>query len=73
VVPFAMREVIWEVVVLLTALVLCPVRLVCVAIFGVSTTKEERDLSFLFAGDIIVGSLDPKASVLRGNTLFLML
>jgi hypothetical protein len=34
---------------------------------------KERDLSFLFAGDIIVGSLDPKASVLRGNTLFLML
>jgi hypothetical protein len=73
VVPFAMREVIWEVVVLLTALVLCPVRLVCVAIFGVSTTKEERDLSFLFAGDVIFGTLEASTSVLRGNTLFLIL
>jgi hypothetical protein len=72
-VPFAMREVIWEVVVLLTALVLCPVRLVCVAIFGVSTTKEERDLSFLFAGDVIFGTLEASTSVLRGNTLFLIL
>jgi hypothetical protein len=65
--------VIWEVVVLLTALVLCPVRLVCVAIFGVSTTKEERDLSFLFAGDVIFGTLEASTSVLRGNTLFLIL
>jgi hypothetical protein len=72
-VPFFMREAIWEVVVLLGAFVLCPVRLVCVAIFGVSTTKEERDLSFLLAGDARVGTLEASASVLSGNTLFLIL
>jgi hypothetical protein len=72
-VPLSMIEERWEVVVFLAALVLCPVRVVCVAIFGVSTTKEERDFSFLFAGDVIVGSLEPEASVLSGNTLFLIL
>ena len=72
-VPLLMREVIWEVVVLLAALVLRPVRLVCVAIFGVSTAKEERDLSFLFAGSVIVGTLEASTSVLGGNTLFVIL
>ena len=72
-VPLLMREVIWEAVVLLAALVLRPVRLVCVAIFGVSTTKEERDLSFIFAGNVIVGSLEASTFVSGGNTLFLIL
>jgi hypothetical protein len=72
-VPLSMIEERWEVVVFLAALVLCPVRLVCVAVFWVSTTKEERDLSFLFVGDVIVGTLKAAASVLSGNTLFLIL
>ena len=72
-VPLLMREVIWEAVVLFAALVLRPVRLVCVAIFGVSTTKEERDLSFIFAGNVLVGSLEVSTFVSGGNTLYLIL
>ena len=45
---------------------LCTVRVGCVAIFGVSS-KEEMDLSFIFAGSVIVGASEASTSALGGN------
>lgn len=72
-VPLLPGEFTWETAVLLAVLVLRPVKPVCTATLGVSTTKEESDLCFLFTGNVTVGALGaPTFFTLSGKTLFLI-
>jgi hypothetical protein len=71
-VPFLSAEVVCGSVLLLVAVVLFPVKPAFTSTLGVSTTNEERDLCFLFAGSIVVGPFgETTFPPLIGNSLFL--
>lgn len=68
-----MVEAALEATVFLLALVLFPVKPVrFTTLLGVSTTKEERDLCFLFAGNVVRDFGESAFIFLIGNTLFLI-
>lgn len=70
-VPLLTGEVAPEAAALLLALVLFPVKPVRFTTLGVSTTKEERDLCFLFAGNVTAFGASTFIFLI-GNTLFLI-
>jgi len=70
--PLLPGEVASEAAALLVALVLFPVKPVRFTTLGVSTTKEERDICFLFAGNVIGAFGESTFLALIGNTLFLI-
>lgn len=70
-VPFLSGEIARETVLLLVAFVLLPVTPAFISTLGVSTTKDERDLCFLFAGSIAPFE-EATLSLLSGNNLFLI-
>uniref|UniRef100_A0A0A9GZN8 Uncharacterized protein n=1 Tax=Arundo donax TaxID=35708 RepID=A0A0A9GZN8_ARUDO len=72
-VPLLLGEAARDAGVLLVALDLFLVKPVFIATFGVSTTKEERDLCFLFAGNVTVEAFGESTFLLLiGNTLFMI-
>jgi len=71
-VPLLTGEVAREAAALLLALVLFPVKPVRFTTLGVSTTKEERDLCFLFAGNVVTAFGASTFIFLIGNTLLLI-